>query len=220
MFSLRQFEIGTILHIRPYNACAFSGPIAVYTSVFFIYPLGQSSYFAPSFGIAAIFIGMLFLQEAHNWASFDNWCLDNSTTFHNWTLNPFHMIGEGTVTFRTLNPFHMIGVGGICGFLIHGGTVINTIYQDGQENAHSFSMLLHHANMRNAFGPIINTIYQDGQAYTTFRAFSVSSPSETYSMVTANRFWSQIFGVAFTRLMGSVISNKRWLHFFILYLHL
>jgi hypothetical protein len=26
-------------------------------------------------------------------------------------------------------------------------------------------------------------------------------------MVTANRFWSQIFGVAF--------SNKRWLHFFI-----
>ena len=27
-------------------------------------------------------------------------------------------------------------------------------------------------------------------------------------MVTANRFWSQIFGVAF--------SNKRWLHFFML----
>jgi photosystem II P680 reaction center D2 protein len=29
------------------------------------------------------------------------------------------------------------------------------------------------------------------------------------SMVTANRFWSQIFGVAF--------SNKRWLHFFMLF---
>ena len=144
MFSLRQFEIGTILHIRPYNACAFSGPIAVYTSVFFIYPLGQSSYFAPSFGIAAIF----------------NWCLDNSTTFHNWTLNPFHMIGVGGI----------LGAGLLSA--IHGGTVINTIYQDGQENAHSFSMLLHHANMRNAFGPIINTIYQDGQAYTTFRAFT------------------------------------------------
>ncbi|MBA0772119.1 hypothetical protein Gotri_007556 [Gossypium trilobum] len=28
-------------------------------------------------------------------------------------------------------------------------------------------------------------------------------------MVTANRFWSQIFGVAF--------SNKRWLHFFMLF---
>ena len=33
---------------------------------------------------------------------------------------------------------------------------------------------------------------------------------ETYSMLTANRFWSQIFGVAF--------SNKRWLHFFMLFL--
>ncbi|KAJ0565231.1 Photosystem II D2 protein [Helianthus annuus] len=32
---------------------------------------------------------------------------------------------------------------------------------------------------------------------------------ETYSMVTANRFWSQIFGVAF--------SNKRWLHLFMLF---
>ena len=136
MFSLRQFEIGTILHIRPYNACAFSGPIAVYTSVFFIYPLGQSSYFAPSFGIAAIFRFLLFLQ--------------GTVTFR--TLNPFHMIGFQN---WTLNPFHMIGVGGILGAgllsAIHGGTVINTIYQDGQ-------------------------------AYTTFRAFSVSSPSETYSM--------------------------------------
>jgi len=28
-------------------------------------------------------------------------------------------------------------------------------------------------------------------------------------MVTANRFWSQIFGIAF--------SNKRWLHFFLLF---
>ena len=45
-FSLRQFEIGTILHIRPYNAIAFSGPIAVYTGVFFIYPLGQLRWFS------------------------------------------------------------------------------------------------------------------------------------------------------------------------------
>ncbi|CAN4107921.1 unnamed protein product [Withania somnifera] len=40
-----------------------------------------------------------------------------------------------------------------------------------------------------------NTLFEDGD--------------ETYSMVTANRFWSQIFGVAF--------SNKRWLHFFMLF---
>ena len=108
---------------------------------------------------------MLFLQEAHNWASFDNWCLDNSTTFHNWTLNPFHMIGEGTVTFRTLNPFHMIGVGGILGAgllsAIHGGTVINTIYQDGQVK---ISMLLHHANIRNACWQVIQLIW--GGFYT------------------------------------------------------
>ena len=59
---------------------------------------------------------------------------------------------------------------------------------------------------------VVNTIYQDGGAYTTFRAFSPTQPEETYSMVTANRFWSQIFGVAF--------SNKRWLHFFMLFVPL
>ena len=58
----------------------------------------------------------------------------------------------------------------------------------------------------------MNTIYQDGQAYTTFRAFSAGQPEETYSMLTANRFWSQVFGVAF--------SNKRWLHFFLLFVPL
>lgn len=76
-FSLRQFEIASLVLIRPYNALAFSGPLAVYASVFFIYPLGQSSwFFAPSFGVAAIFRFLLFLQG-----------------FHNWTLNPFHMMG-------------------------------------------------------------------------------------------------------------------------------
>ena len=59
---------------------------------------------------------------------------------------------------------------------------------------------------------VINTIYQDRGAYTTFRPFSPTHPEETYSMVTANRFWSQIFGVAF--------SNKRWLHFFMLFVPL
>ena len=59
---------------------------------------------------------------------------------------------------------------------------------------------------------IVNTLYQDGGAYTTFRALSPTQPEETYSMVTANRFWSQIFGVAF--------SNKRWLHFFIFFVPL
>ena len=64
-FMLRQFEISRLVGIRPYNAIAFSGPIAVFVSVFLIYPLGQSSwFFAPSFGVAAIFRFLLFLQGA------------------------------------------------------------------------------------------------------------------------------------------------------------
>jgi photosystem II P680 reaction center D2 protein len=39
-FCLRQFEIARLVGIRPYNAIAFSGPIAVFVSVF-LYPLGQ-----------------------------------------------------------------------------------------------------------------------------------------------------------------------------------
>ena len=104
------------------------------------------------FGIAAIFRFLLFLQG-----------------FHNWTLNPFHMMGVAGI------------LGGALLSAIHGATVINTIYQDRG-------------------------------AYTTFRPFSPTHPEETYSMVTANRFWSQIFGVAF--------SNKRWLHFFIFFVPL
>ena len=77
-FMLRQFEISRLVGIRPYNAIAFSGPIAVFVSVFLIYPLGQSSwFFAPSFGVSAIFRFLLFLQG-----------------FHNWTLNPFHIYGS------------------------------------------------------------------------------------------------------------------------------
>jgi photosystem II P680 reaction center D2 protein len=44
-FCLRQFEIARLVGIRPYNAIAFSGPIAVYVTVFLVYPLGQASWF-------------------------------------------------------------------------------------------------------------------------------------------------------------------------------
>ncbi|KAL5642908.1 hypothetical protein ACJX0J_000298 [Zea mays] len=55
-FMLRQFELARSVQLRPYNAISFSGPIAVFVSVFLIYPLGQSGwFFAPSFGVAAIF---------------------------------------------------------------------------------------------------------------------------------------------------------------------
>ena len=141
-FMLRQFELARLIGIRPYNAIAFSGPIAVFVSVFLIYPLGQSSwFFAPSLGVAAIFRFLLFLQG-----------------FHNWTLNPFHMMGVAGI------------LGGALLSAIHGVTVENTLYQDGEQS-------------------------------NTFKAFDSTQEEETYSMVTANRFWSQIFGIAF--------SNKR-----------
>ncbi|KAL5646075.1 hypothetical protein ACJX0J_002515 [Zea mays] len=41
-FMLRQFELARSVQLRPYNAISFSGPIAVFVSVFLIYPLGQS----------------------------------------------------------------------------------------------------------------------------------------------------------------------------------
>nr|AMD08031.1 photosystem II core 34 kDa protein [Euglena mutabilis] len=149
-FMLRQFEIARAVQIRPYNAIAFSAPISVFVSVFLIYPLGQSGwFFAPSFGVASIFRFILFFQG-----------------FHNWTLNPFHMMGVAGV----------LGAALLCA--IHGATVENTIFEDGDSS-------------------------------NTFRAFNPTQSEETYSMVTANRFWSQIFGVAF--------SNKRWLHFFMLF---
>jgi photosystem II P680 reaction center D2 protein len=78
-FMLRQFEIARAVKIRPYNAIAFSGPIAVFVSVFLIYPLGQAGwFFAPSF-CSAIFRFILFFQVPH------------------WTLNPFHMMGVALV---------------------------------------------------------------------------------------------------------------------------
>jgi len=46
-FMLRQFEIARLIGIRPYNALAFSAPIAVFVSVFLMYPLGQSLVFCP-----------------------------------------------------------------------------------------------------------------------------------------------------------------------------
>ncbi|MEH2358649.1 photosystem II D2 protein (photosystem q(a) protein) [Nostoc sp.] len=149
-FMLRQMEIARTVGIRPYNAIAFSAPIAVFVSVFLMYPLGQSSwFFAPSFGVAAIFRFLLFFQA-----------------FHNYTLNPFHMMGVGGV------------LGGALLCAIHGATVENTLFKDTT-------------------------------GFNTFSGFSPTQSEETYSMVTANRYWSQIFGIAF--------SNKRWLHFFMLF---
>jgi photosystem II P680 reaction center D2 protein len=57
-----------------------------------------------------------------------------------------------------------------------------------------------------------NILFEDGDGGNTFRAFNPTQVEETYSMVTTNCFWSQIFRVAF--------SNKCWLHFFMLFVPL
>ena len=54
-----------------------------------------------SFGVAAIFRFLLFLQG-----------------FHNWTLNPFHMMGVAGI------------LGGALLCAIHGATVENTLFED------------------------------------------------------------------------------------------
>ncbi|GKA86757.1 photosystem II D2 protein [Tanacetum coccineum] len=126
-FMLRQFELARSVQLRPYNAIAFSGPIAVFVSVFLIYPLG----------------------------------------FHNWTLNPFHMMGVAGV----------LGAALLCA--IHGATVENTLFEDG-----------------------------DGA--NTFRAFNPTQAEETYSMVTANRFWSQIFKMSALGVVGLALNLRAY----------
>ena len=102
-FCLRQLEIARLVRIRPYNALAFLGPLMVFWAVFVVYPAGQSSwFFGASYGVAAVFRFLLFLQG-----------------FHNWTLNPFHMMGVAGI------------LGGALLSAIHGATVVNTLYLDG-----------------------------------------------------------------------------------------
>ena len=114
-FCLRQLEIARLVRIRPYNALTFLGPLIVFSTAFLTYPSGQSSwFFGPSYGVAAIFRFLLFLQG-----------------FHNWTLNPFHMLGVAGI------------LGGALLSAIHGATVVNTLYQDGlgASTFHAFSPL-------------------------------------------------------------------------------
>jgi photosystem II P680 reaction center D2 protein len=63
-FMLHQFELAQSIQLRPYNAIAFFGPIAVFVYVFPIYPLNQSGwFFTPNFGVATIFRFILFFQD-------------------------------------------------------------------------------------------------------------------------------------------------------------
>ena len=44
-----------------------------------------------------------------------------------------------------------------------------------------------------------NTLFEDGDGSNTFRAFNPTQAEETYSMVTANRFWSTDFWCSFLK---------------------
>ena len=61
---------------------------------------------------------------------------------------------------------------------------------------------------RFAGATVANTLYLDGLAASALRAFSPLQPEETYSMVTANRFWSQVFGVAQPELAARLGSDR------------
>nr|YP_009589570.1 photosystem II protein D2 [Selaginella hainanensis]QBL76149.1 photosystem II protein D2 [Selaginella hainanensis] len=105
----RQFEPARSVQSRPYNAIAFSAPIAVSVPVSPTHPLGQSGRFsAPSSGVAAISRSIPSLQGLHNW-----------------TLNPFHTMGVAGVP----------GAAPLCA--IHGATVENTLFEDG-DGANTF----------------------------------------------------------------------------------
>ena len=55
-----------------------------------------------------------------------------------------------------------------------------------------------------------NTLFEDGDGANTFRAFNPTQAEETYSMVTANRFWSQIFGfLCFVILFMKISRNYK-----------
>ncbi|KAI5677309.1 hypothetical protein M9H77_08259 [Catharanthus roseus] len=71
--------------------------------------IGQSGwFFAPSFGVVAIFRFILFFQG-----------------FHSWTLNPFHMMGVAGV------------LGAALLYAIHGAIVENTLFENG-DGANTF----------------------------------------------------------------------------------
>jgi photosystem II P680 reaction center D2 protein len=99
-FCLRQFEIARLVGIRPIML-SHSQVQSQYSFQYSYYPLKQvgSSHLVLCCNLPFL---LLFLQG-----------------FHNWTLNPFHMMGVAGI------------LGGALLCAIHGATVENTLFEDG-----------------------------------------------------------------------------------------
>jgi len=110
-------------------------------------PLGQSSWFCALIRVAAIF---RFLLQG----------------FHNWTLNPFHMMGLRVCW---------------CAF-IHGATVENTLFEDGDAS-----------NTFRAFNPASGRNLLDGHCQPLL----------------VTDFWDRLFQQALAALLHAVCARHR-----------
>ena len=114
---------------------------------------------------------------------------------HSWFFAPSFGVAQSSIYFihsrfpqYNSNPFHMMGVAGILG--------------------RCFTLCITWSNSRTLCMKI-HLFIQITKFKAQHSAFDPTQEEETYSMITANRFWSQIFGIAF--------SNKRFLHFLMLF---
>jgi len=102
----RQWELSYRLGMRPWNAVAFSAPLAAAFAVFFVYPIGQGSFSdGMPLGISGTFNFMFVFQAEHNIL-----------------MHPFHMLGVAGV------------FGGALFSAMHGSLVTSSLIRETSEN--------------------------------------------------------------------------------------
>jgi len=102
----RQWELSYRLGMRPWNAVAFSAPLAAAFAVFFVYPIGQGSFSdGMPLGISGTFNFMFVFQAEHNIL-----------------MHPFHMLGVAGV------------FGGAFFSAMHGSLVTSSLIRETSEN--------------------------------------------------------------------------------------
>ena len=102
----RQWELSYRLGMRPWNAVAFSAPLAAAFAVFFVYPIGQGSFSdGMPLGISGTFNFMFVFQAEHNIL-----------------MHPFHMLGVAGV------------FGGALFSAMHGSLVTSSLIRETSED--------------------------------------------------------------------------------------